>query len=89
MIVFNLVGLAIFALSFGIATGLSKAMGLSSEGLLMLLGGPLATTLDLAYRKLIGKHWLRPSAGGSLFFIPVWLLGIVWGLLGIYYQTSK
>lgn len=89
MIVFNLVGIVIFALSFGIATGVAKVLGLSAEGLTMLIGGPLAVSLDLAYRKLVGKHWLRPGAGGSLFFIPVWLLGIVWSLLGVYYQTRK
>ena len=89
MIIFNLVGIVIFALSFGIATGLAKALGLSTEGLTMLIGGPLAASLDLAYRKFIGKHWLRPGAGGSLFFVPVWLLGVVWSLLGVYYQTRK
>jgi len=89
MIIFNLVGIILFALSFGIATGLGKALGLSSEGLIMLIGGPLSTCMDLAYRKFVGKNWFRPAAGGSLFFIPVWILGIVWSLLGVYYHTSK
>lgn len=86
MIIFNLVGIAIFAVSFGLATALGNVFGHTSEGLLMTIAGPLSVALDLAYRKFVGKHWTRPGAGGSLFFLPVWGLGILWTILGIYYQ---
>ena len=30
----------------------------------------------------MGLDWLRPSTGGSLFYVPVWGLGVLWIVLG-------
>jgi hypothetical protein len=55
----------------------------------MIIAGPLAVACDVIYRwKHPNGHWGYPSGGGSLFFLPVWLFGIVWFILGISYVVQ-
>ena len=50
----------------------------------MIVAGLLCIALDLVYRfKRDDRRWFSPGVGGALFFIPVWVLGIVWLVLGI------
>jgi hypothetical protein len=86
MIVYNLSGIIMFALSFGAAFGVGHLAGRSDSGLLMVIAGSLAVLLDLAYRRSSATgHWFHPARGGSLFFLPVWLFGFVWTFLGAVY----
>jgi hypothetical protein len=32
--------------------------------------------------RAMGFDWIRPSTGGSLFYAPVWWLGVLWIALG-------
>ncbi len=89
MIIFNWIGLAIFAVSFGVAFGIGSLLGHTSEGAMMILAGPIAAALDLAHRYQKGnRQWFQGAAGGSLFFIPIWCLGLVWLALGISYLAK-
>jgi hypothetical protein len=86
MLIYNIVGIVIFALSFAVGFGVAHLAGRSDSGLMMVLAGPLAIILDLGYRLLRPTgHWLHPERGGSLFFLPMWLFGIVWTVLGAIY----
>jgi hypothetical protein len=56
---------------------------------MMIIAGPLCAALDLAYRlRRSERVWLHPNSGGSVFFIPVWILGILWLVLGIAYTIQ-
>jgi hypothetical protein len=84
MIVFNYRGLIMVVAAIVIAFGAGSLFGFEDEGRLMLVMGPLTVLFDLAYRLTVaGGHWLYPSQGGSLFFVPAWTLGVLWIVLGI------
>ena len=82
-IIFNWPGILMVAIAFGIASGIGHLAGTAAEGPSMIIAGPLCAVMDLIYRvRRPGRRWLHPSFGGSLFFIPVWILGIFWSVLG-------
>jgi hypothetical protein len=84
IIIFNWPGILMVAIAFGIASGVGHLAGIPAEGPAMLIAGPLCVAMDLLYRlRRSGCRWLHPSLGGALFFIPVWILGIVWSVLGV------
>ncbi len=87
MIVFNLVGLAILAISFGIAFVAGHLFGVSSEGAVMIIAGPIAAVCDVGYRLRHGgsPSWFHPRRGGHLLFLPIWLFGVLWTVLGVAY----
>jgi hypothetical protein len=82
----NLPGIVICGLAFGIAFGVGYFIGTSEEGPLMIIAGPLCAAMDASLRLRKGeRRMFHPHAGGNLFFIPIWLLGIVWFVLGVLY----
>jgi Flp pilus assembly protein TadD len=90
MIIFNWIGIGICIVGFGIAFAIRALFGVSAEGHLMAIAGPIIVGLDLAYRLKSEKgHWLRPGKGGSLFFLPVWCFGVLWFVLGLIYMASN
>jgi hypothetical protein len=89
MLIFNWNGIGMFAVGFGVAIAIGYLVGISSEGFLMVIAGPVIAVLDLVYRFKSEKgHWLYPEKGGSLFFVPAWCLGVIWFILGIFYMTK-
>ncbi len=85
IIIFNVQVIAMVAIAFAVTFGVGHLAGISAEGPLMMVAGPLCMALDLVYRlKLADRRWFSPGAGGSLFFIPVWILGVLWLILGIF-----
>ena len=83
IIIFNWPGILMVAIALGIASGIGQLAGTSAEGPPMIIAGLSCAAMDLAYRaRRSGHRWLHPSFGGALFFIPVWMLGIVWLVLG-------
>jgi uncharacterized membrane protein len=90
IIIYNLPGIAIFAIAFGTAFGIGRLTEISGEGPLMIIAGPLCMALDLGYRffRRPDHSWFNPSFGGALFFIPVWILGIIWLVLGAVYSIQ-
>ncbi len=90
ILIFNLPGLVIIALAFAIAYGIGALTGRSEEGPLTLFGGLFVLIFDLSYRLLKANgHWFTPSRGGSLFFLPAWMLGALWIVLGIVYTLQQ
>ncbi len=89
VIIFNLRGIAMCAIAFGIAFAAGKAFGFSGEGPLMIIAGQILAAFDIGYR-LIAKdgHMFDPSRGGSLFFLPAWCFGALWLVLGIVYTVQ-
>ena len=89
VIIFNWPGILITAIAFGIAFCVGYLAGITAEGPLMIIAGPLCAAMDLTYRFWRPyRRWFHPSFGGALFFIPVWILGIVWLVLGIVYTIQ-
>jgi hypothetical protein len=89
VIIFNLRGIAMCAIAFGIAFAVGAAFDISGEGPLMIIAGPILAVCDLAYR--LGSkdgHWFSPNRGGSLFFLPAWCFGVLWFVLGIIYVVN-
>jgi len=88
MLIFNWQGLTMAAFAFAAAFGVGHLLGTDEEGPLMMVAGPLCTLFDLFFRwKSIGGHWLSPNGGGMFFFIPLWMLGILWLILGMMRAT--
>jgi hypothetical protein len=89
IIIFNLPGILMAAIGLGIAMGIGHLTDTAAEGPLMIIAGPLCTAMDLVYRlKHPERRWFHPSSGGALFFIPLWLLGVIWLVLGIVYTIQ-
>lgn len=89
-LIFNVAGLAMIILGMIVMYGLWWLVYLISGDsrylmFVSVMAGLVATIIaDLAYRALGDRQtgWLRflyPSTGGSLFFLPVWLLGVLMG----------
>jgi hypothetical protein len=89
MIVFNLLGATFLMVSalltFLMAAAASRGWGISIDPespLLLFMAGNLAAGFDIAYRGFRGRgsvfsRFAAPNGGGHLFFVPVW----IWGLL--------
>jgi len=89
MFIFNIIGLFMLAIGFGVAFGVGRIAGLTGQGPLMLVAGPLLIVSDTWYRKSrAASAWFRPGAGGSLFFAPVWLWGAIWFVFGFVYTLQ-
>lgn len=75
----NAAGFLILAVSFGTAFGVGWIAGFNDEGRLMVVGGALVALIDFGFRTTRENgHWFYPSRGGELFFLPVWLFGVLW-----------
>jgi hypothetical protein len=80
---FNLIGLVMFIVAFGAALGISRVVGSTGNGFATLCGGVLLTALDLGWRTRRGTM-RRFGGGGRMMFVPMWVWGIVWTVLGVY-----
>lgn len=90
MLVFNRLGLVFFLLAFGAGWGIARALGPVSEGILMMLAGPILTVLDVGYRRIRGRPLLRlADDGGTVLFLPAWLWGLFWTGLGAWYHFAR
>lgn len=86
ILVFNLPGLAFALIGFVFALLVGEMANIHSEGGTMMIAGLIIIVCDLTFRLLRKEgHWFWPSKGGSLFFMPVWFLGVVWSVLGAVY----
>ena len=86
VIIFNWLGLAFLVVGFAAAFCVRAVAGIQSEGALMLVLGPVVLAADLAYRLLRKDgHWFSSRKGGSLFFLPLWMFGVLWTVLGAVY----
>ncbi len=84
ILIFNGPGILMVAIAIGIASGICTLAGTSAAGPSMIIAGLSCAAMDLVYRlRRSGRRWLQPHFGGALFFIPVWILGIVWLVQGV------
>jgi len=86
-IIFNWIGVAMVAISFllGGIIYLIAACVFKSETtravIFKFFSASVAVAIDLGYRmKLGGGHIFLPDAGGNIFFIPIWICGIIFAI---------
>jgi hypothetical protein len=73
-----------FAVAFGVAIGILALFGIQQEAPGIFVGGIILVAIDLGYRlKKSDSDYGTPAAGGSLFFMPAWVLGAFWIILGV------
>ena len=90
MLLFNRLGLVFFLVAFGSASGLAHLLGRLTEGIVMMIAGPLLAVLDAGYRRVRGRPLLRPAdGGGTVLLLPAWLWGLFWTGLGAWYQVGR
>lgn len=87
MLIINGIGFAICAVGFGVSFAVCHFIFHStSEGLFMVIAGPIVSALDVIYRmKTQRDKWSLAEGGGQLFWIPVWAFGLIWVAVGIFY----
>jgi hypothetical protein len=84
VIFFNLLGVAMVGLSWGIAVGLASLLGPWGYGAENAVAGSIAILCDGTCRwKTPTGHWFHPARGGNLLFLPIWFYGMGWLLLGM------
>ena len=89
MIIFNFIGLAMVGACFAIAYVFGWVTSSTGEDVLMVIAGPLLFICDMLYRRkrtvgTEGQWWYHHRRGGQLFFIPIWVFGLLWMLLGTF-----
>lgn len=82
---FNAVGFAMFVLAFGAGYGMQRTMGVDHEGVWMMCAGPVLVALDLGHRHVRRLPALARTVGSSIAFLPAWVWGAVWFVLGAVY----
>jgi hypothetical protein len=86
----NTPGMIMFVVAFGAALGIGQLLGISKEGLLMIIASPPLIAADIIYRaKSANKRWFHPDDGGMVLFLPIWMWGIWWLILGIAYSIAS
>jgi hypothetical protein len=78
MIVYNIYTILVLAVS--VLCGCFGWWATESQTVVMFASGGGAAACDLLLRlKVMGKDGLlSPAAGGHIWFIPAWMLGVAW-----------
>src|SRR5205823_460511 len=80
----NKAGYVLIGISFGLAYFVCWLSGDTRNDRMLMIGGPIATVLDLGYRRYsAGGHWLLPGQGGRFLFLPIWVFGFIWLAIGM------
>ena len=83
--VVNRLGFFMALAAFGLAYTLRLQWAWLSDGILLALAAGMCLALDLFWRVGKGKRkWFRSANGGSILYMPLWLLGLVWLGLCVY-----
>ncbi len=79
MIIFNLIGAGEGIVAAAVMMAIQKGSPLTPEYIATAAGGLTLAAADLFYRLTRDDAGLvHPIKGGHLFFIPCWLIGLVW-----------
>jgi hypothetical protein len=79
----NLLGIAVFLAAFGPAVAIMLWLPTAKEGPLVMLGGAIGFALDAGLRKALGhESLLELDRRPRLVFMPLWLWGLLWILVG-------
>ena len=83
----NRIGILMALAAFGLAYTLRLQWSWLTDSILLALAAGMCVGLDLFWRVGKGKRkWFRSASGGSILYMPLWLLGLAWlGLCA--YQT--
>lgn len=88
--IFNIIGIAMCVVAYLIAT----IFPTSEEGIdtRFLAWGNLIGLIDFGYRVIRNPEgdkfgFFHPKRGGQIFFIPVWIVGIFFGVVGLIQGT--
>ena len=82
-------GLLIVATCFLPALAIGQLLGDNRDAVKLVIGGPVATVMDLIYRNFSPDgHWIYPNAGGKFLYFPMWVFGIFWTLYGTWKLAS-
>jgi hypothetical protein len=82
VVVFNLLGLAMFVVASAIGSAIAHVFGISSVGFAMIFSGPVLVLIDIGYRKA-RKASMIWRGGGSMMFLPAWFWGFMLIVLGV------
>ena len=75
---------------FGIPVALQSGLHIGKDDLIQIISGILLISMDFAWR--FGRRgeddWqdvvVDRTRGGQLFFVPIWIWGLLWVVLGAY-----
>ena len=92
MVFFNMPGLVILfgSVALGmVVQGLTTGNWETDTGIGLMIAGPAALLVDLFYRgsqfpEEDRWRFVKPTTGGQLMFIPIWVFGIAWIFVGIH-----
>ncbi|MBY0523891.1 MAG: hypothetical protein K2R98_10865 [Gemmataceae bacterium] len=84
IIFFNLSGLGMMGASVGAGFAATHLLNLPDETpAFYFAAGSVALIADgLVRSQSDSGHWLSPTGGGHFLFIPVWVFGLLWLLIG-------
>lgn len=83
-VITNLIAFGMVLASCSIGLVITLLVGLKPiEIYMVIFAGPIVTMMDLHYRRRYGnKQFFASTAGGHIYFIPMWIMGFVYVLLG-------
>ena len=88
--VVNRLGFFMALAAFGLAFTLRLQWAWLSDGVLLAIAAGLCLGLDVFWRVGKGKRkWFRPANGGSILYMPLWLLALTWLGLCVYQMYVK
>ena len=86
----NRLGFFMALAAFGLAYALRLQWSWLSDGILLAVAAGICLALDILWRVGKGKRkWFRPANGGTILYLPVWLLGLGWLGLCAYHTYVK
>ena len=90
ILVFNWQGLLVLGSGLLLGILLRQAMGWVSWSAPFLLMGITGIAGDLYLRlKQPGKNLMHPDRGGNLFWVPAWICGAVFFIIGFYLMWHR
>jgi hypothetical protein len=88
MIVINLAGILVCAISLIVAVGISDKLGSGNNDLAMMLSGLLLVAIDVGYRRVRGLKLLG-WRGPAIFWLPAWIWGVLAFGSGLAYLVQR
>jgi hypothetical protein len=88
--VVNRLGFFMALAAFGLAYTLRLQWSWLSDGVVLAVAAGMCFVLDIFWRVGKGKRkWFRTGSGGTIFYMPLWLLGLAWLALCAYQTYVK
>lgn len=91
IVIYNMIALGwvVLGLAAGVILNLLLFGSINSDRMLFF-GGPFIILADMLYRIRVGEgKWFSPNSGGHIFYIPMWIVGILWVVLGFFESPRR